>query len=366
MKTRTNDRLTYSGAGIDTEKEISAVDKMAQWLKRTFELRADHRPVLGMDYFANVIDVGQNRGIALSTDGVGSKLLIAQRMRKYDTVGIDCVAMNVNDVICVGAEPIAMLDYIAIQLEPNPEVFEQIAKGLFRGAEMANISIPGGETSQLPDVIKGEPESYPFDLVGMCIGMVSLDKIVKGQNLQPGDVIIGLRSSGIHSNGLSLARNVFFKHKRYDVDTYLPECRRTLGEELLEPTRIYVREVVDLLRSGVDVRALINITSDGLLNLARVHRDVGFVIHKLPEPHPVFSLIESCGNVSKEEMYRVYNMGVGFCVIVPEADVGNAVDVLGRHGADASTIGHVVDDTEKKVVLEPVRLVGKGSRFYNL
>jgi phosphoribosylformylglycinamidine cyclo-ligase len=357
-------RSSYFDAGVDTDKEVTAVKGMGTWLKQSFCL-SEHKPLLDMDFFANVIDLDGNTGLALSTDGVGSKVLIAQMMGRYDTIGIDCVAMNVNDVLCVGAKPIAMLDYLGIQQQPDLEISEQIAKGLLRGAEMARISIPGGETAQLPDIIRGVPGRCGMDLVGMCVGLVPLDSMITGQSLRPGDVVIGLRSSGVHSNGLTLARKVLLEDSKLDIDRYLPDLGRTLGEELLEPTRIYARSVLAVLRCGIQVTALVNITSDGLLNLTRVYNpDVGYKIEHLPPSQPIFELIRTHGDVPIEEMYRVYNMGVGFCIVVRESDAARAVSILEAHDEMASIIGSVTADSRKRVVVEPAGLVGEQGKFH--
>lgn len=357
--------LSYAAAGVDTDKEVTAVHGMTELLLRTHGFRPQNRPQLGMEFFANVIDLGRGQGLALSTDGVGSKVLIAQKMGRYDTIGIDCVATNVNDVLCVGAEPIALLDYIGIQQSPDVEIFTQIAKGLHDGAELAGISIPGGETAQLPDIIRGEPGGYALDLVGTCVGLVQLDEIVIGEHLSDGDVLIGLRSSGIHSNGLTLARRVLLDGGRFKVDTYLPELGRTVGEELLEPTKIYVREIL-ALKKAVQVKALVNVTSDGFLNLLRVQSNVGYVIDRLPDPQPIFDVIKQEGHVSNEEMYHVFNMGIGFCVAVSRNDAEVAMSLLGRSGADAHVIGHVTTQPSRSVVLNQAGLLGKGEKFHPL
>ena len=357
--------LSYAAAGVDTDKEVVAVQTMTELLRRTYGFRPQNAPVLGMEFFANVIALGNGMGLALSTDGVGSKVLIAQKLGKYDTIGIDCVATNVNDVICVGAEPIAMLDYLGIQQHPDAKIFSEIAIGLHRGAELAGISIPGGETAQLPDIIRGEPRGYALDLVGTCVGLVPINEIITGQDLEDGDVLIGLRSSGIHSNGLTLARKVLFDHGRFEIDTYLPELGRTIGQELLEPTKIYVKEIV-ALKKAVKVKAFANITSDGFLNLTRLTKDVSYVIDNLPDPQPIFHLIQEEGKIPDEEMYHVYNMGIGFCVAVAASDVTAALQVLSQNGAEAQVIGHVTSDKTRSVLVKPVGLLGKGYKFSRL
>jgi len=355
--------LDYATAGVNTVKEEAALKGLLPWLVQSFSFRTGvGAPKLEVGYFANVLDVGYNLGIAVSTDGVGTKVLIAQLLEKYDTIGIDCVAMNVNDVLCVGAEPLCLLDYLAIQ-DPDPRFLEEIGKGLAKGAELANITIPAGEIAQMREVIKGVRRNRGFDLVGTCVGLVPLDRIIIGQEIQEGDIVIGLKSSGIHSNGLTLARTVLFQKAKLRPDQYIEELGRSLGEELLEPTRIYVREVLALLRSGLPIKALIHITSDGLLNLTRVQSEVGYVLETLPAPQPIFALIQQLGNVSDEEMFRVYNMGIGFCLVVPEDQVEAVMSLLQRYQVDAFRMGYAVADKERKVLLQPKGLVGQGSAF---
>src|SRR5437667_5972826 len=194
----------YARAGIDTSRAEQAVAGLVDVLRR-IDLGRPSRAVLGSGHYANVLRIDDRTGIALSTDGVGSKVIVAEQLGRFDTVGIDCIAMNVNDVVCVGAEPIAVLDYIAVE-EADPDVLRQIAEGLKAGAERAGVEIPGGELAQLPELIRGHPSPYGFDLVGACFGTVALDGIVTGSLIEPGDAVIGIPSSGVHSNGLSLAR----------------------------------------------------------------------------------------------------------------------------------------------------------------
>jgi phosphoribosylformylglycinamidine cyclo-ligase len=214
------------------------------------------------------------------------------------------------------------------------------------------------------ELITGVREGRGFDLAGTCVGLVPMNRILVGENIQPGDVLIGLRSSGIHSNGLTLARDVFFNRAKYPPDKHVPEFGRTVGEELLQPTRIYVREVLELLRAGLDIKALIHITSDGFLNLARVRAKVGYVLETLPEPQPIFALLQQIGRVSDEEMFCVYNMGTGFCLVVSAADGDRTLDALKRLNVEAFRLGQAVSDPERKVHLLPKGLVGEGSRFH--
>ena len=346
----------YKAAGVDAESAQSGLQKIIASVKQTWPPPgADGAVQLDIGYFANVIDIG-GIGLAICTDGVGSKTIVAQMMGRYDTIGIDCVAMNVNDVICVGARPISMVDYIAIE-KADAEMLGAIAIGLAAGAKQASVSISGGEISQLKDVIRG------FDLIGMAVGIVPLDRIITGRDLVAGDVIIGLESSGIHSNGLTLARRVFFEDAKLSVEHVFPELGVSLGEELLRPTLIYVPEILDVINGIPNVKALINITGDGLLNLPRVDAVVGFEIDNIPSSPSIFRLIQQCGAVSNAEMFEVYNMGIGFCVLVAEEDRDAALSILRRHGRRAQVIGRVIEDTTKGVYLPRQRLVGHGKKF---
>jgi phosphoribosylformylglycinamidine cyclo-ligase len=272
--------------------------------------------------------------------------------------------MNVNDAICVGAEPVSFLDYIGIE-SATPAVLEEIGKGLYEGARQAGVTIVGGEISQMAAIIKGERPGQGMDLVGMCAGIVPLDRIILGRDVRPGDAIVGLGSSGIHSNGFTLARKALFEAGRLRPDERVAELGVSVGEELLKPTRIYVAPVMDLVRSDVPVRAFAHITSDGFLNLARIDAEVGFRLDRLPRPQPIFELIQRCGNVDTAEMYRVFNMGIGFCVIVPaDRSVIAQVEAAARaHGVDAQVIGEVIEDKAKRVLLPEQHLVGEGDTF---
>jgi phosphoribosylformylglycinamidine cyclo-ligase len=262
-------------------------------------------------------------------------------MDKYDTVGIDCIAMVVNDILCVGAEPIAMVDYLAVE-KADPEIASQIGKGLAKGAEMSKIAMIGGETASLPEIVKD------FDLAGTGIGIVDIDKVITGEKISEGDVLIGIESDGIHSNGLSLARKVFFDSLGLKVDDPLPDDQNTtVGEELLRPTAIYVETVVDLLNSDVDIHGLAHITGGGVLNLKRLKKGIGYDIDNLPEPYPIFKTIHAC-DVPLEEMYRVFNMNVGFVVIVNEKDAQKTIDVIKKH-KNAFKIGQAKADNEEKI-----------------
>jgi len=348
----------YRGAGVDTNEAEAGLRRVLGRIRRNWPPPGTFGAVqLDIGYFANVVDIG-GVGLAISTDGVGSKAMIARMMDRYDTIGIDCVAVNVNDLICVGARPVSLVDYIAVE-RVDARILEAIAIGLAEGAEQADISIVGGETAQLADLVNG------FDLAGTAVGTVSLDRIVTGRNLEPGDRIIGIESSGIHSNGLTLARKAFFKREKpLGLDYRLPQSGVTLGEALLCPTLIYVRAIREILNKVPDVKALINITGDGFLDLARVHHpNVGFRLDQLPPTPAIFRLIQSYENVSDAEMFEVFNMGVGFCVIVDDSEASLALEILHRHHRQARVIGAVVEDQSKGVEIAHPRLIGHGKRF---
>jgi phosphoribosylformylglycinamidine cyclo-ligase len=351
---------------VDTGQSQTALAGLLKWVSQSVELRQGIGSVaLEAGYFASVLRLGENMGLALSTDGVGTKILIAQMLGKYDTVGIDCVAMNVNDILCVGAEPIGMLNYLAVQ-KADPHLLEELGKGLLEGARQARVPIPGGELAQLREMISARREGYGFDLVGMAVGLVPLDRIIIGQDIAEGDALVGLASSGLHSNGFTLARRVLLDEAGFKVDRPVEELGKPLGEALLEPTRIYVPQVMALLQSGLNVKALIHITGDGLFNLNRVKKEVGYFIDFLPDPPPIFSLIQECGKVSQEEMFRVFNMGIGFCLVVPDSQALLAVGLAKELGVDAFRLGYVVEDEERKIVLQPKSLVGRAGCFQRL
>src|SRR3990172_3652936 len=242
---------TYEGSGVAPIDDRPGFKGLLGHLSETLALRpGTGRPLLGFGHYASVLDIGGPQALAISTDGVGTKAIVAQMMDKYDTIGIDCVAMNANDVICVGAEPIAMLDYIAVEVADD-RLLAEIGKGLLEGARQANISIPGGEISQIREIIRSERPGYGFDLVGTCVGLVDKGSIIAGAAVVPGDVIVGLASTGIHSNGLTLARDVLLERAGLGLNQHVPEFGRSVGEELLEPTRIYVRAGMSMLREGL-------------------------------------------------------------------------------------------------------------------
>lgn len=354
----------YGDVGVVSNEELG-LKALLKWINPTQSNRKSSvgRRVLSIGYFANVVDLGNGTGLAMTCDGVGTKILVAELLERYDTIGIDCVAMNVNDLICVGAEPVSMLDYIGVE-RARPEVLEAIGRGLHEGARQAGISIVGGEIAQLAEIIRGAREGSGLDLVGMCVGTVPLERVNTGQSVTPGDAILGFASSGVHSNGLTLARHALLEAGDLTLESHVDALGCTLGEELLKPTRIYVSMVRDLL--DLPIKALVHITSDGFLNLARIEAQVGFMIQDLPRPQPIFGMIQERGPVSDAEMYRVFNMGVGFCAIVPEGpDIVRSVqETAAKHGCEAFVLGETVEDPERRVVIPQKKLIGKEDRFF--
>ncbi|MEM2097470.1 MAG: phosphoribosylformylglycinamidine cyclo-ligase [Methanothrix sp.] len=317
--------MTYSDAGVDIELENRSIDAMKRRL--TFSRKGFGAPLTGIGHYAGLIDMGEF-AIAMTTDGVGSKILIANAMRKWDTIGIDCIAMNVNDLLAIGAEPLAFVDYLAVE-RVDPEVSEQIAVGLQKGAEISNISIVGGETASLPEMIRG------LDLAGTAIGYVKKDRVISGERVRVGDAVVGVPSTGLHSNGYTLARRIIESSGYTYFDT-MPGDSRRIGEILLTPTRIYI-EVLELLRR-CDVHGLAHITGSGLLKLHRI-TDLGFEITDPIEPQPVFRFLQELGGVDDAEMYRTFNMGMGFVVVLPEEQADDACRIM---GPGSKVIGRIV------------------------
>ena len=362
------DCLSYQKAGVNIDKEKGSLDIFLDYITKTFSFipSGPGHVLSSMGYFANLIEISDTLSLAVSADGVGTKVLIAQMMNKYDTVGIDCIAMNVNDIICVGAKPISFLNYIALQ-DPHEDLLDQLGQGFFEGAKQAGIPIPGGETAQVRDLIKGVRPGYGFDIAGMGIGIVEKNRVIEGQNLEAGDLIIGLAGSGLHSNGYSLVRRLFFEKEGLQVDSFIPELDKTLGEELLIPTTIYVPLINDLLSKNLPIKALINITGDGLLNLLRVKAEVSFLIDSLPDPPPIFQLIQSLGKISDEEMFKVFNMGIGFCILISPDDYPAVKDSCDKFQIPHFPIGNVIPSKEKKIVQIPSKnLQGIDRNFYKI
>jgi phosphoribosylformylglycinamidine cyclo-ligase len=325
--------MTYRDAGVDVKKVRAAQKSIGDIIKATHKLPVAGRVLSGFGHYAGLVKIGSET-LAVHSDGVGTKVLVAQMMNRYDTVGIDCVAMNVNDVICVGARPVAFIDYIALR-QPNEALLEEIANGLVEGARQSQMAIVGGETAIIPEIISGEENA--FDLAGMVLGTVK-GRPILGNTIKPGDLILGVESSGIHSNGYTLARKVLLS--KYSVDDNAEHLVQTVGEELLIPTRIYVRPVMELL-GKVPVHGLAHITGGSFTKLPRLNDKVQYILDNLPAPTGIFKQIQQDGNIDVKEMYRTFNMGVGFCVIAPKSSAEKIMRTFKKHRMRCWQIGHI-------------------------
>lgn len=313
--------LTYAAAGVDTAKQKAAIRALAGAV--TFRRKGRGAPVGPARSFAGLVDFDAKSALAICTDGVGTKLEIAAALGRWDTVGIDVIAMNVNDCICVGAEPLAFVDYIATPAADDA-VMAALGKGLDRGARDANVTLAGGETAILPGLVNG------LDLSGTCVGWVRKSKMVDGRRVRSGDLILGLSSSGVHSNGYTLVRRIL-KDAGVGYDARVPFAgNATAGDVLIEPTKIYVRPILKLLEA-TDVHGLANITGGGLKNIPRVNAKVRYVIDQPMAPHPVFPWLQELGGVADDEMLRTFNMGMGFVVVLPAGDENEARRILRAH-----------------------------------
>ena len=332
------DRLTYRDAGVDIEAGDEAVRRIARLARATL------RPEVlgGIGGFAGFVRVptGYREPVLVSsTDGVGTKLKVAFLADRHDTVGVDLVAMGVNDVLAHGAEPLYFLDYIATA-RLDPDRVETLVRGVAEGCRQAGCALVGGETAELPDLYA--PGEY--DLAGFAVGIVERAGIVDGAGVRPGDVVVGLASSGLHANGYSLARRIVFDGLRLRLDDVLPGTGRTVADELLMPTRIYVKPVLALLRD-VPVRAMAHVTGGGITgNLPRVLPEgCRAVIRKSAwTVPPVFGTLAGSGRVTEAEMFATFNMGIGYTLVVRAADAGRACGALGASGEHAVPIGEIV------------------------
>jgi len=345
---------TYFSAGVDTYSE----DKAMPFIWKLFRTTLDYNKNLVEnipleDHYAAVIKLDNDKCVAIKTDGVGTKTFIAQLLDKYDTVGIDCIAMNVNDIICVGAKPTTFIDYLAMH-KADQSLIEEIMMGLKRGAEIAEVSVVGGETAIMPEMVNSMKNDKGFDLAGCALGIVNPTKIITGDKIKQGDILIGISSSGIHSNGLTLARKVLDAKK--NVHKYYDELGRSLGEELLEPSSIYVQDIMQMIAENIDLKVVAHVTSHGLNNLRRISTNFGYHIDYLPEPQPIFRMIQKEGKVSDSEMYKVFNMGIGICVVVPQEQIDKTIGIVEKCNKRGFVLGKAVRDQERKIVLGPKKI----------
>ena len=363
----------YRAAGVDVARAETALTHITKRLRTTWPApppgdRTNSwrgRVALEFGKYANIVDLGGGDGLAMCADGVGTKALIAQMLDKYDTIGIDCVAMNVNDLVCVGAKPLSLVDYVAVE-RADPNVLDQLSIGLTEGARQAGCSIPGGEIAEMPGVINGWKPGLGFDLAAMATGLVALDAVNVGADVAPGDVVVGIGSNGIHANGMTLARKMFFDDLGMTADENVPEFGRSVGEELLAPTFIYVAESVAALDQNL-VTGLIHITGGGFLNLTRIEAPVGFVLDRLPEVPAVFRTMAERGGVARADQYGIYNMGVGMALIARPENADVVVSLAKAQGKTAQVIGTVSSEADTVRIIAngfaPVDLVSAGKTF---
>lgn len=330
----------YANAGVDVSQADAGVEAIVSVLS-SIETAGSSLSVPLPGHFAAVMRISDSLGLAICTDGVGSKLVVAEQSGRLDTVGVDCVAMNVNDLVCVGAKPIALVDYLAVE-QSDPDRLRSIAEGLKAGAEQAGIAIPGGELAQVPELIRGHPSPHGFDLCATAVGTVELDRVITGESISPGDALIGLPSSGLHSNGLTLARKILLENAGLD-DRPPGLAGESIADVLLEPTVIYVRAALELIGSGLPVTGLFHITGGGLLNLLRLGGGVGYSIEDPLTPPPVYSEIAERGGIPVDEMYEVFNMGCGFAATVTADHCDEVVELLSKHHPGTRRIGTVTD-----------------------
>lgn len=325
---------TYEKSGVNIDKKSSSIKALVDELN--YKRAGIGQMVRMPGLFASLIDFG-DKYITLATDGVGSKLMIAEALNKWDTVGIDCIAMNVNDTICVNAEPTSFVDYIAID-KPDDDITREVGIGLQKGAELSNMEIVGGEIAVLPEIVNG------LDLSGTCMGYVAKDRIITGDRCTPGDLIVSLRSSGIHSNGLTLARKIVEANNIAWTD-HVSGLSKTIGEELLTPTEIYVKQVLEITANH-EVHGLVDITGGGLRNILRMAK-CRYVIDNPVKPAPIFNVLQELGEVEDKEIYQTLNMSMGFTIIAPEED---AEDIASKY-SNADIVGRVEEG--EGVLLEP-------------
>ncbi|NLW22710.1 MAG: phosphoribosylformylglycinamidine cyclo-ligase [Tissierellia bacterium] len=337
-------RLTYKDAGVDKEAGYKQVQLIKDMIKKT------HTPgvLSSIGGFSGLFQLDtkayKEPVLVSGTDGVGTKLRIAFMMDKHDTIGEDCVAMCVNDILCQGAKPLFFLDYIATG-KLIPEKMAKIVEGVANGCIKAGAALIGGETAEMPGFYKEDE----YDLAGFCVGVVEKDRIIDGTNIEEGNVIIGLPSSGIHSNGYSLVRKIVFEKEKMSLDDFIPELNTTLGEELLKPTRIYTKKVLPLIEK-YDIKRIVHITGGGFYeNIPRIvphglkaHIDTS----KINRP-VIFDLLQEWGNISKDEMYSTFNMGIGLVLIVDKDEVDDIIADLEEGKEEFVVLGEIQKGEEK-------------------
>ena len=340
-------KVDYKSAGVDIDAGNEAVERIKDGVKSTFTSNV----LTGLGSFGSLYDLKpifenyDHPVMVQSIDGVGTKTIIARKLGKFDTIGVDLLSAAANDILVMGARPLTFLDYIAND-KLNPGIVEEIVSGMVKACKETGVSLVGGETAEMPDTyLPGE-----HDLVGIITGVVEKEKIITGENIKPGDVVLGLPSNGLHTNGYSFARKLFFEIGGYDVNDMIPELDKSVGLTLLEPHINYTNHVFSILDKGLDVKGIAHITGGGLVeNIPRIlPNGVGVNLKKESWPSlPVFDVMQSIGDVDENEMFRAFNMGIGMVFIVDSTDVNSVKDAL-KDLTEVYEIGSVVSG-EKNV-----------------
>ena len=334
--------INYKDAGVD----VANGQKEVELIKKLVEKTQSENVLSKLGGFSGLFSLEnlniKNPVLVSGTDGVGTKVMLAQMMDKHDTIGIDCVAMCVNDILCQGAKPLFFLDYIACG-KLVPEKMEKIVKGVADGCLQANSSLIGGETAEMPGLYK----ENDYDLAGFCVGIVDKEKIITGQKIKKGDHIFGLKASGIHSNGYSLVRKIVLEKEKLSLDEKIEGLDTSLGEELLKPTKIYVKEILDLLEK-IEINGLSHITGGGFYeNIPRMIPDglcAKIDVRNIPLPK-IFSLLEKWGELDKKDMYETFNMGVGLVFAVDKNDIEKVKEIIDED--ELLDLGEVIENDEK-------------------
>lgn len=341
--------LTYKDSGVDVEGGNRFVKKIAPFVRSTFTPGVI-TDIGGFGALFSPDLSGMEEPVLVSgTDGVGTKLKIAQMLNRHDTIGIDAVAMCVNDIITSGAKPLFFLDYISCG-RLKEDVLADVVKGIAEGCILSECSLVGGETAEHPGVVPDDE----YDIAGFSVGIVDKKKIINGQSISSGDAVIGISSSGIHSNGYSMVRKLFLDIKGYSLDKKFSDLEKSLGETLLTPTSIYVKGIKSCIESGINLKGIVHITGGGFYeNIPRIlPGDISVVIEKnsFPVP-PIFRIIEKEGSVDEAEMFTTFNMGIGMMLFVSKAEADGALNALKKGGYNAFIIGETVKEENEKVKL---------------
>ena len=338
----------YKSAGVDIDAGNEAVDRIKDGVKSTFTTNV----LTGLGSFGSLYDLKpllenyENPVLVQSIDGVGTKTIISRKLGKFDTIGIDLLSACANDILVMGAQPLTFLDYIAND-KLNPDIIEEIVSGMVKACRETGVSLVGGETAEMPNTYL--PDEH--DLVGVITGVVDKDKIITGENIRPGDAVLGLPSSGLHTNGYSFARKLFFDIGGYDINDSIPKLQKSIGLTLLEPHINYTKHVFAALDTGVDIKGIAHITGGGLLeNIPRIlPNGCGVELQKGSWPSvPVFGVMQSIGNVNEDEMFRAFNMGIGMVFVVETGDADSVKDVL-KNLTEVYEIGSIIKGNGVKI-----------------